>query len=269
MDGPDGTRDIFRAIYASDHWKGGSGEGSDVAATEPYRQVLEALVSGTDIEYVVDAGCGDWQFSRLVDWSGKRYLGVDVVPEVVAENRRAFATQDVTFVEGDIRAQRLPKADLLVCKDVLQHWDLESVAAFLTRNLPRYRYALITNDLTSVHIAPEMLNTEIPIGHWRTLDLERPPFGVPRSGDSTSTFAVSGRSVRCCSSGGRTGRSRRCAATRRCARLARSTSRPHGRNRGRSPRGQDPQMVRPYASAASFAACRSDSSWVCAACTPA
>ncbi len=178
MDGPDGARDIFRAIYASDHWKGGSGEGSDVAATEPYRQVLEALVSGTDIEYVVDAGCGDWQFSRLVDWSGKRYLGVDVVPEVVEENRRAFGTQDVTFVEGDIRAQRLPKADLLVCKDVLQHWDLESVEAFLTRNLPRYRYALITNDLTSVHIAPEMLNTEIPIGHWRTLDLERPPFGV-------------------------------------------------------------------------------------------
>ena len=71
-----------------------------------------------------------------------------------------------------------PEADLLICKDVLQHWDLGSVHAFLDRNLERYRYALVTNDISSVHIGAEMLNTEIPIGHWRPLDLERPPFGV-------------------------------------------------------------------------------------------
>ena len=108
----------------------------------------------------------------------KRYTEVDIVPEVVSSNRAAFARDTVDFVAADIRTERLPSADLLVCKDVLQHWDVPSVQRFLARNGGRYRYALITNDLASVHIAPEMLNADIPIGHWRTLDLERPPFGL-------------------------------------------------------------------------------------------
>jgi hypothetical protein len=52
-----------------------------------------------------------------------------------------------------------------------------SIAAFLARNLRRYRYALVTNDVASIHIGSEMLNAEIPVGHWRPIDLERPPFG--------------------------------------------------------------------------------------------
>jgi SAM-dependent methyltransferase len=177
VDGSDGALDAFRRIYETDHWNGGSGEGSAVEATEAYRRVLETVVASSDVRTIVDAGCGDWQFSRLVDWAGKRYVGVDIVPEVVAANRAAFARDTVDFVAADIRTEQLPAADLLVCKDVLQHWDVQSVEQFLARNLTRYQYALITNDLASVHIAPEMLNVEIPIGHWRTLDLERPPFG--------------------------------------------------------------------------------------------
>jgi SAM-dependent methyltransferase len=178
VDGSDGASDAFRQIYETDHWKGGSGEGSDVAAIEPYRRLLETVIAATDVDTIVDAGCGDWQFSRLIDWSGKRYLGVDIVPAVVEANRQAFGREDVEFVAADIRTDDLRTADLLLCKDVLQHWDLQSIVAFLARNLPRYRYALITNDIASVHIGAEMLNGEIPIGHWRPLDLERPPFGA-------------------------------------------------------------------------------------------
>jgi SAM-dependent methyltransferase len=174
---PDPALDAFRRIYASDHWKGGSGEGSYVEATEAYRQILEAVLASRDIATVVDAGCGDWQFSRLVDWSGKDYVGVDIVPEVVAGDRESFGSEHVEFMVGDIRTAELPAADLLVCKDVLQHWDVPSVRAFLDRNLKGYRYALVTNDIASVHIGDDMLNAEIPIGHWRPVDLERPPFG--------------------------------------------------------------------------------------------
>jgi SAM-dependent methyltransferase len=168
----------FRQIYASDHWKSGSGEGSEVAATEPYRRVLASVLGARDVRTVVDAGCGDWQFSRLVDWSGKRYLGVDIVPELITNNRRSFAREGIEFTAADIRTQKMPKADLLVCKDVLQHWDVQSIQAFLARNLRRYRYALITNDVASVHMTAGMLNGEIPLGHWRPVDLERPVFGL-------------------------------------------------------------------------------------------
>jgi len=170
---------VFRQIYESDHWKGGSGEGSDAAATEVYRRILTAVVGSRDVATVVDAGCGDWQFSRLVDWSGTRYRGFDIVPEVIERNRLAFGSENVEFVVADVRTEGLPGADLLVCKDVLQHWDVPSIRAFLARHLGRYRYALITNDIASVHSRPDALNEDIPIGHWRTLDLEREPFDLP------------------------------------------------------------------------------------------
>jgi SAM-dependent methyltransferase len=192
----DPALDAFRRIYASDHWQGGSGAGSHVAATEAYRRILEAVVRGRDITTVVDAGCGDWQFSRLVDWSDKRYVGVDIVPEVVVRDREAFGRENVEFVVDDIRTAALPAADLLVCKDVLQHWDVGSVQAFLDRNLARYRYALVTNDIASVHSGAEMLNAEIPIGHWRPLDLERSPFG--RRAQAQIDFDIRGEWTKRC-----------------------------------------------------------------------
>jgi SAM-dependent methyltransferase len=172
----DGALDAFHRIYESDHWKGGSGAGSNIEATSAYRAVLQAVLGASEVATVVDAGCGDWQFSRLVDWSGIRYTGVDIVPEVVAANAAAFGRDGIGFVAADVRTETLPTADLLICKDVLQHWDLDSIQGFLARNLPHHRYALITNDIASVHIAPDMLNAEIPIGAWRPLDVERAPF---------------------------------------------------------------------------------------------
>ena len=74
------ARDVFTNIYETDEWKGGSGEGSTVAATAPYRRILEHVLASPDVRSVTDVGCGDWQFSGLVDWQGKAYVGIDVVP---------------------------------------------------------------------------------------------------------------------------------------------------------------------------------------------
>lgn len=105
-------------------------------------------------------------------------MGVDIVPELIAYNCQSFANENIEFIDGDIRTQSMPKADLLLCKDVLQHWDIQSIRTFLSRNLTRYRYALITNDVASIHMKAELVNSEIPFGHWQSLDLERAPFGL-------------------------------------------------------------------------------------------
>ena len=62
-------------------------------------------------------------------------------------------------------------------KDVLQHWPVDDIKRFVDRNRHRFRYLLLTNDVTSVHCPPELVNSECALGAWRTLDLERPPFG--------------------------------------------------------------------------------------------
>jgi SAM-dependent methyltransferase len=167
--------EVFANIYATDEWKGGSGEGSTPEATAPYRRVLERALSARDVRTVTDVGCGDWQFSGRVNWQGVRYVGVDVVPAMLAHNRE-IAPAGFDFVCADARTAALPAADLLVVKDVLQHWPRADVQGFLARNRPRYRYLLLTNDVASVHCPPELQNSEIALGAWRTIDLERAPF---------------------------------------------------------------------------------------------
>jgi SAM-dependent methyltransferase len=170
------ARDVFTNIYETDEWKGGSGEGSTVAATAPYRRILEHVLASPDVRSVTDVGCGDWQFSGLVNWQGKSYVGIDVVPELIERNAR-LAPADSRFLCADARTSEVPRADLLVMKDVLQHWPITDIKRFVDRNRPRFRYLLLTNDVASVHCPPELLNSECALGAWRTLDLELPPFG--------------------------------------------------------------------------------------------
>jgi SAM-dependent methyltransferase len=173
------AREVFQHIYKTSSWEGGgSGRGSRPDATQVYRDVVSTLVQSADIRTVVDAGCGDWEMGRLIDWSSVAYLGLDVVPSVIEGNINEFSGPNVRFQCADLSNATLPRADLLLCKDVLQHWPLELVQRFLGQLRKRYRYMLLTNDLRSIHCADELLNGEIPLGSWRILDLEQPPFRV-------------------------------------------------------------------------------------------
>src|SRR6478735_6812488 len=70
---------VFEHIYRNDLWHGGSGPGSLPSVNRPYVRFLHGFLRANQIQTVVDLGCGDWQFSRRIDWGGARYLGLDVV----------------------------------------------------------------------------------------------------------------------------------------------------------------------------------------------
>lgn len=174
----DGPGEVFGRIYDTGHWTGGSGQGSRAAVTATYRRILEIVAGARDVRSVVDAGCGDWEFSRLVDWGGVRYLGLDAVEEVVRADQERFGGPRTSFRCVDLHSADLPPADALICKDVLQHWPRHWISDLLARAAGRYRYLLLTNDLASVHWPDAERNAEIELGAWRTLDLEHPDFGV-------------------------------------------------------------------------------------------
>ncbi len=176
VNAPEGAREVFQRIYEVAHWEGGSGQGSRPDVTQIYRDVIECLIGSRDIRSVVDIGCGDWEFARLIDWSRVAYLGLDVVPALIEKNQAQFSQSNVRFECVDVTDRTMPRADLVLCKDVLQHWPTEQVRGFLSYLCRQCRYVLLTNDVASVHCIPETLNSPIPLGAWRTLDLERPPF---------------------------------------------------------------------------------------------
>ena len=168
--------EIFDYIYRNDLWGGGSGTGSSEEATRNYRQFLHNFMRANGVKSVLDLGCGDWQFSRHMDWTGIDYLGVDV-SRVALENTRSFARPGIAFRQLNAVADPLPPADLLVAKDVLQHWSNADILALLPK-LPAFRFALITNGF--LPDAAAQTNQDIAPGmEYRPVDLQKPPFSLP------------------------------------------------------------------------------------------
>jgi hypothetical protein len=69
----------------------------------------------------------------------------------------------------------LPAADLLIAKDVLQHLPNRAILDFLP-HLSKYKYGLITNCTNPKRNGP--VNSDIPAGDFRYLDLRLPPFNL-------------------------------------------------------------------------------------------
>ena len=170
-------RDIFNEIYSKNMWGPGSGTGSLAENTVAYRQYLHNFMRTNQIKSVVDIGCGDWQFSKLIDWNGISYTGLDV-SDVVLSNTQNFARDGVSFLQADARTDPLPMADLLIMKDVMQHWSNDDILTFLPR-LSNFQQALITNGF---HPAlNNLMNSDIPAGSFRPVDLRSRPFNLSGS----------------------------------------------------------------------------------------
>ena len=176
MDTPH-LRDVFERAYGDGRWGVGfgSGHGSRPGATREYRAFLEDFLRANRVRRVLDYGCGDWQLARLIDWQGASYVGVDVVPALIDRNRREFAKPGVEFIVAPDDPAELPDADLLLCKDVLQHLPVADIDEILRLVVPRFPMALIINDAPTT---PVNLNIEIRAGEWRPVDVRDPPFGA-------------------------------------------------------------------------------------------
>lgn len=162
----------FARIYADRGWYEGSGPGSAADATYPYRMFLADYMRIHQVGSVLDLGCGDWQATRLIDWTGISYHGIDVVPDVLAAVEAEHGRADITFECADILDCRWPDADLILCKDVLQHWPDAMITEF-GRKLGGRR-ALVTNDLI-----PGMAHADCELGGYRPVDLAADPFNWP------------------------------------------------------------------------------------------
>jgi len=86
-----------------------------------------------------------------------------------------FGQPGVDFMVTPEKPAEIPDADLLVCKDVLQHLPVADIQRFLLEVVPRYPLALVINDVAS---NLEGLNSDIPAGHWRPVDIRESPFGA-------------------------------------------------------------------------------------------
>jgi len=148
-----------------------SGRGSSLKSTATIRRELPCLFADLGIRSVVDAGCGDFYWFSTLPIELDSYLGIEVVEGLAATNQERYGEQRRRFTSLDIIRDPLPSADLILCRDVLVHLKNRQVAAAL-RNFRRSgSQYLLTTTFTG-----KRQNIDIPLGGWRPLNLELPPF---------------------------------------------------------------------------------------------
>jgi SAM-dependent methyltransferase len=183
---------VFAKIYHKGIWakdkegRGTSGEGSTEQNTVEYRGFLQNFMQEHKIQSVVDAGCGDWEFSQKLDWKGIDYVGYDIVQSVIEGNQKKFTQPHVKFIHQNFLEEELPTADLFISKDVFQHLPTDALLSFLPK-LKNYKYCLICNDQDFQAEGP---NRDTEIGGYRPLDLTKAPFHL--NAEKVLTFS-SGR----------------------------------------------------------------------------
>lgn len=157
-------KEIFTEIYDKNIW-GGSGGGSDPDNTVEYRALLQKFLKDYEIKTVLDYGCGDWAFSKLINWDGVRYVGVDVVDSVITRNSKRYKKDNIIFRTTD-NWPHVDLYDLIIVKDVLQHWSNSQIDLFLGDIIRwgNFKYILITNTASQ-----EFDNQDIEAGDTRGL----------------------------------------------------------------------------------------------------
>ena len=168
----------FREAFLANLWgdpESVSGPGSGVTRTAAFRDQIPSLLRDLGATSLLDAGCGDFNWLRLVDLPVERYLGVDIVSELVEQNLRRHADVKHAFVLADFTRAELPRMDVILCRDGLVHFAFADVRAAL-RNFVRSGARWL---LTTTFVDPQRENTDIATGGWRPLNLQRPPFDFP------------------------------------------------------------------------------------------
>jgi len=97
---------------------------------------------------VVDLGCGDWRCGNIIyENLDLDYTGIDIYEPMIISLQKRFESSNRHFLLKNIFSDEIPSAQLLVIKDVLQHWYDEDITTFLDKivNEKRYKYVLVTN----------------------------------------------------------------------------------------------------------------------------
>jgi hypothetical protein len=176
-----GLKKKFTGVFLENAFGGDtslSGRGSDLDQTQKIQQELPQLFSQFSITSLIDLPCGDQNWISNLNLSGIDYLGIDIVAELIAKNNEKFSTEKRKFTELDITREVPPRADLVLCRDLLVHLNTKDITKAL-RNIKRSSstYLLTTSFTKNREYKNLPIYTRI-VG-WRPINFQTSPFGFP------------------------------------------------------------------------------------------
>ncbi|SFS66498.1 class I SAM-dependent methyltransferase [Marininema halotolerans] len=171
-------KDIFTDIYQKNRWNGPdsvSGTGSSLAQTRVIIRLLPRILRQYHIHSMLDAPCGDFHWMKEVASHVPHYIGGDIVPGLIRQNQQRYTTRDCSFRLLDITRNRIPRVDLIFCRDCFVHFSFVHIKRALTNfKKSNARYLLTTT------FPQRKQNSDQATGHhWRPINLQLAPFHFP------------------------------------------------------------------------------------------
>jgi 2-polyprenyl-3-methyl-5-hydroxy-6-metoxy-1,4-benzoquinol methylase len=114
----------FTQIYRNNLWgseESVSGTGSTLELSASLSVELPGILTELKAKALLDAGCGDFNWLRSVGLGGVKYIGIDVVEELIERNTKLYGSAERSFMVADITRDRLPSADVVLCRHCLIH----------------------------------------------------------------------------------------------------------------------------------------------------
>lgn len=168
--------EIFKQHYEDNYWaddESVSGHGSTLDATKLIRSALPKMLFALKVRSVLDIPCGDFNWFSTIfrQLELERYIGADVVPELIAKNKQLYPWAH--FEVADITRSRLQQVDLVLVRDLFGHFsnaDLRLALENVARSGSRY--------LLATTFPGRDNEGDITTGEWRPINLE-PILGKP------------------------------------------------------------------------------------------
>lgn len=174
------AEDRFTYIYRTNFWNADqsvSGPAASLENTAELRAQLPGLFDRYGIKRLFDGPCGDFYWMRhLLAAHPMDYVGGDIVRTMVERNQQSFGNDLTRFVHLDITRDPFPAADLWICRATLCHLSQADVFAALRR----FAESDVAYMLASCTNPDGFVNSDIVTGDYRRIDLQSPPYSLPR-----------------------------------------------------------------------------------------
>lgn len=168
----------FSHIYKTRFWadeESASGPGSSLKSTTTLRLFFPIIIKALNVKSILDAGCGDLNWLKEIPLDIDTYIGIDIVPELIEKNNEIYANDWCKFYTLDLVKDPITYADLIFCRDVLQHLAYKEVKQILNN----FKKSGALYLFTTTYLTIQENNIDTRSGDCRYINLQHAPFNFP------------------------------------------------------------------------------------------
>ena len=154
------TKNAMEQVYALKLWGENnsdfySGDGSHLPEiVHPYIKALTTFLTSFKNPLVAcDLGCGDFNVGKELVTHAKKYIGVDIVSDLIAHNKEYFKAENLEFHCLDIVTEDVPSGDCAILRQVLQHLSNAEIQTIVPK-LAFFKYVVVTEHLPEGEFTP-------------------------------------------------------------------------------------------------------------------